>query len=153
VATAVAIVGAFFLVTIDRKSVDTLYVHRIEPSEVPQLDGDTSDPVWRSARPLYVITGQGGNFDGKGETPIEIRAVHSADQVYLLFAWDDPTRSLKQLPLIKRADGWHLLHDGYEAGDEHAYNEDKFSVLLTTMDVVLAGDRTFHAGPEPIAAK
>jgi hypothetical protein len=60
---------------------------------------------------------------------------------------------LKQLPLIKKADGWHLLHDGYEIGDEHAFNEDKFSVLLTTMDVVLAGDRTFHAGPEPIAAK
>ena len=31
------------------------------------------------------------------------------------------------------------------------YNEDKFSVLLTTMDVTLAGDRTFHARPHPIA--
>jgi Ethylbenzene dehydrogenase/Prokaryotic cytochrome b561 len=153
VATSIAVVGAFFLVTIDRKAVDTLYVRRIAAPEVPLLDGDTSDPVWRTARPLYVITGQGGNFDGKGETTIEVRAVHDANQVYFLFAWDDPTRSLKQLPLIKKADGWHLLHDGYEFGDEHAFNEDKFSVLLTTMDVVLAGDRTFHAGPEPIAAK
>jgi len=151
VAISIAIVGAFFLVSIDRKSVDTLHLHRIDATEVPVLNGDTSDRVWRTARPLYVITGQGGNFDGKGGTTIEVRAVHDGAHAYFMFAWDDPTRSLKQLPLIKKADGWHLLHDGYEVGDEHAFNEDKFSVLLTAMDAVLAGDRTFHAGPEPIA--
>src|SRR6266853_1884632 len=69
---------------------------------------------------------------------------------YFLFTWEDPTRSLKHLPLVKQIDGWHLLHDGYEVGDEHDYNEDKFSVLLTTLDVTLAGDRTFHASPRPI---
>jgi cytochrome b subunit of formate dehydrogenase len=151
VATSIAIVGAFLLLAIDRETVDTLYVPRVDASQVPVLDGDTSDPIWRMARPLYVHTGQGGNFDDTGETTIEIRAVHDGNKIYFLFAWDDPTRSLKQLPLIKKADGWHLLHEGYEVGDEHAYNEDKFSVLLTTMDVVLAGDRTFHAGSEPIA--
>ncbi len=153
VAVSIAIVGAVFLTAIDRKTVDILYVRRIDASEAPALDGDTSDPVWRTASPLYVTTGQGGNFDGTGETTIEIRAVHDGNRVYFLFAWDDPTRSLKQLPLIKRADGWHLLHDGYEIGDERAYSEDKFSVLLTTLDVILAGDRTFHAGPQPIARK
>ena len=146
--SAIAIVGAFFLVRIDRNTVDTLYVRRIDASEAPVLDGDTSDPIWRAAPPLYVATGQGGNFDGTGQTTVEIRAVHDGKQVYFLFTWDDPTRSLKQLPLIKQADGWHLLHDGYEVGDEHAYNEDKFAVLLTAMDVVLAGDRTFHAGSQ-----
>jgi hypothetical protein len=55
--------------------------------------------------------------------------------------------------LLKTADGWKLLHEGYEAGDEHAYNEDKFSVLLTTLDVILAGDRTFHAGAQPLDGK
>jgi Ethylbenzene dehydrogenase len=54
------------------------------------------------------------------------------------------------LPLIKQIDGWHLLHDGYERGDENAFNEDKFAVLLTTSDVDLAGDRTFHASPHPV---
>jgi len=153
VAMSVAIAGAVFLTAIDRKAVDTLYVHRIDAADAPVLDGDTSDPVWRTAQPLYVVTGQGGNFDGTGETTIEVRAVHDGVQVYFLFAWDDPTRSLKQLPLLKRADGWHLLHDGYEVGDERAYSEDKFSVLLTASDVILAGDRTFHAGPQPIAGK
>jgi Ethylbenzene dehydrogenase/Prokaryotic cytochrome b561 len=151
VATSVAIAGAFVVVSLDRNAVDTLHVRRIAPSEAPTLDGDTSDAVWRAARPLYVSTGRGGNFDGTGRTAVEIRAVHDGTQAYFLFAWDDPTRSLKQLPLIKRADGWHLLHEGYETGDEHAYGEDKFAVLLTAMDVVLAGDRTFHAGSQPIA--
>jgi hypothetical protein len=96
------------------------------------------------------MTNSGSNFDDRGESRVEIRAVHDGTWAYFLFTWEDPTRSLKQLPLIKQADGWHLLHNGYEAGDEHDFNEDKFSVLLTTMDVTLAGDRTFHAGPHPI---
>jgi hypothetical protein len=150
VATSVAIVGAFFLVAIDRSTVDTLHVLRVNASQVPVLDGDTSHSIWRKARPLYVTTSQGGNFDDRGETTVEIRAVHDGNQIYFLFVWDDPTRSLKQLPLVKKADGWHLLHDGYEVGDEHAYSEDKFSMLLTSMGAVLAGDRTFHAGSEPI---
>jgi hypothetical protein len=151
VAVAVAIVGAFFLVMLDRREVDTLHVRRIARSEAPVLDGDTSDPVWRTAAPLYVFTAQGGNFDGAGETTIEIRAVEDGERAYFLFTWNDPTRSLKQLPLIKTANGWRLLHDGYQVGDEHAYNEDKFAVLLTTSDRILAGDYTFHAGPQPVA--
>jgi hypothetical protein len=153
VATAVALVGVTVLVTVDRQMVDTIKVRRIAKSDAPVLDGDASDAVWRTARPFYILTEQGGNFDGKGETTVEIRAVHDGERAYFLFVWDDPTRSLKQLPLQKAADGWHLLHDGYEIGDEHAYSEDKFSVLLTKLDLVLAGDRTFHAGPEPIADK
>ena len=151
VAVAVAITGAFFLVAIDREDIDTLHVRRIAAAEAPALDGDTSDPVWRTAPPLYVDTVQGGNFDGTGETTIEIRAVHDDQRVYFLFSWNDPTRSLKQLPLIKTKTGWRLLHDGYEAGDEHAYSEDKFAVLLTTSGNILAGDATFHAGPRPLA--
>jgi hypothetical protein len=96
------------------------------------------------------MTSEGGNFDGKGETRIHIRAAHDDTWAYFLFTWEDPTRSLKHLPLVKEADGWHVLHNGYETGDEHDFNEDKFSVLLTTSDATLAGDRTFHAGPHPI---
>ena len=65
---------------------------------------------------------------------VDIRAVHDGTWAYFLFTWEDPTRSLKQLPLIKEVDGWHLLHNGFEAGDEHEFNEDKFSVLLTTVE-------------------
>jgi cytochrome b subunit of formate dehydrogenase len=150
VAAAVAITGASVIVAADRLAVDRLLVHRINSADAPTLDGDTSDRAWRNITPFSVMTSQGGNFDGKGETKIEIRAAHDGTWAYFLFVWEDPTRSLKHLPLVKEADGWHLLHDGYEAGDEHDYNEDKFSVLLTASDVILAGDRTFHASPHPI---
>jgi hypothetical protein len=150
VAAAIAIAGASIVVATDRMAVDQLQIHRISSADVPILDGDTSDRAWRNIQPFSVMTNQGGNFDGKGESRIDIRAVHDGTWAYFLFTWEDPTRSLKHLPLIKEIDGWHMLHDGYESGDEHDYNEDKFSVLLTTLDVTLAGDRTFHAGPHPL---
>jgi len=151
VAIAIAITGTTFIVAIDRAVVDTLTVHRIAPTEAPLLDGETSDPVWHRLAPLRVITNGGGNFDDRGETLIEIRAVHDGTWAYFQFVWDDSTRSLKQLPLVKRDGEWILLHEGHEVGDEHKYNEDKFSVLLTTLDVTLAGDRTFHASPKPLS--
>jgi hypothetical protein len=151
VAAAVAISGAWAVVAADWLVEDNMVIHRVAVADAPVLDGDTSDPVWRNIQPFSVMTNQGDNFDGRGESKIEIRAVHDGTWAYFLFTWEDPTRSLKQLPLIKQADGWHMLHDGYEKGDEHAFNEDKFSVLFTTLDVHLAGDRTFHASPQPIA--
>ena len=150
VAAAVALTGASAIVAVDRLAVDSLQIHRITNAEAPILDGDTSDRAWRNIAPFSLMTREGGNFDGKGETRIEIRAVHDDIWAYFLFTWEDPTRSLKQLPLVKDADGWHVLHEGYEAGDEHGFSEDKFSVMLTTSDVTIAGGRTFHAGPHPI---
>ncbi len=150
VAAAVAITGASVIVAADRLAVDQLQVRRINSADAPRLDGDTSDRVWRDAVPFSLMTSEGGNFDGKGETRIEIRAVHDGAWAYFLFVWEDPTRSLKHLPLIKEADGWHVLHHGLEAGDEYDFNEDKFSVLFTTAEVTLAGDRTFHASSHPL---
>ncbi|WOH67169.1 ethylbenzene dehydrogenase-related protein [Bradyrhizobium sp. BWA-3-5] len=151
VAAAAAITGASLLVATDRLAVDSVQIRRISPADAPVLDGDTSDRAWRNVKPFSLLTGEGGNFDGKGETRIEIRAVHDGTYAYFLFTWEDSTRSLKHLPLIKQTDGWHLLHSGFQVGDEHQYNEDKFSVLLTTSDVTLAGGRTFHPGPQPVA--
>lgn len=151
VAVAAAFTGASLLVATDRLTVDSVQIRRINPADAPMLDGDTSDRAWRDAKPFSLLTGEGGNFDGKGEARIDIRAVHDGTYAYFLFTWQDSTRSLKQLPLVKEADGWHLLHSGFQLGDEHQYNEDKFSVLFTTMDVTLAGGRTFHPGPQPVA--
>ncbi|MBR1274357.1 ethylbenzene dehydrogenase-related protein [Bradyrhizobium sp. AUGA SZCCT0283] len=151
VAAAAAITGASLIVATDRLTVDSVHIRRINAADAPILDGDTSDRAWRGVKPFSLLTGEGGNFDGKGEARIEIRAVHDGTYAYFLFTWEDSTRSLKHLPLVKEADGWHLLHSGFQLGDEHQYNEDKFSVLLTTMDVTLAGGRTFHPGPQPVA--
>jgi hypothetical protein len=81
-----------------------------------------------------------------------VRAVHDGAIVYLAFTWDDPTRSLKHLPLIKRADGWHLLHTHYDIEDEDSYYEDKFSVMLSDSAVMPAGG-SMHLGPKPLADK
>ena len=151
VAAAAAIVGTTFIVSMDREAIDTLVVHRINRADAPILDGETSDPVWRTIAPFSVMTSHGGNFDGKGETKIDIRAAHDSAWAYFLFTWADPTRSLKHVPLIKAADGWRLLHNGYEIGDERDFDEDKFSVLLTKSDGILAGDNTFHASPHPMS--
>ncbi|KRQ97938.1 ethylbenzene dehydrogenase-related protein [Bradyrhizobium valentinum] len=151
VAAAAAITGASLIVATDRLAVDSVQIRRINPADAPSLDGDTSDRAWRGVKPFSLLTGEGGNFDGKGEARIEIRAVHDGTYAYFLFTWQDSTRSLKHLPLVKEGDGWHLLHSGFQLGDEHQYNEDKFSVLLTTSDVTLAGGRTFHPGPQPVA--
>jgi Ethylbenzene dehydrogenase/Prokaryotic cytochrome b561 len=140
-----------FMLTSERQIIDTLYIYRIDRASAPTIDGETSDPIWRKIPPLYVPTQDGGNFDGTGETTVSIRAVHDESRAYFLFIWGDPTRSLKQLPLRKLAGRWQLLHDGYERGDEHAYNEDKFAVLLTRLHTILAGDTTFHAGARPLA--
>jgi hypothetical protein len=151
VAAAVAITGASVLAAADWFTIDRLQIHRIDRADAPVLDGDTSDHVWRNIHPYSLMTNEGGNFDGKGESRVEVRAVHDGTWAYFLFTWEDPTRSLKQLPLIKEIDGWHLLQNGHQIGDEHDYNEDKFSVLLTRSDALLAGDRTFHAGSHPVA--
>jgi hypothetical protein len=151
VAAAAAITGASLIVATDHLAVDSVQIRRINAADAPVLDGDTSDRGWRDVKPFSLLTGEGGNFDGKGETRIEIRAVHDGTYAYFLFTWQDSTRSLKHLPLVKEADGWHLLHSGFQLGDEHQYNEDKFSVLLTASDVTLAGGRTFHPGPQPVA--
>ncbi len=153
VALATAIVGTSLLMTADHQTSQSLEIRRVDMTDVPLIDGDTSDRAWRLAKPLFIPTGHGRNFDGKGETTVEIRAVHDGERAYFLFAWDDPTRSLKQLPLLKTPDGWKLLHQGFEAGEEHAYNEDKFAILLTKLNTTLAGDHTFHAGAEPLPGK
>jgi len=153
---AACVAGALiviFMITSERQIIDKLYIYRVDPTAVPVIDGETSDPIWRTIPPLYVRTENGGNFDGTGETTVSIRAVHDGSSAYFLFVWDDPTRSLKQLPLRKSAGHWQLLHDGYEVGDEHAYNEDKFAVLLTRLDTILAGDTTFHAGAKPLSGE
>lgn len=132
---------------------DTLYVPRIGRANVPTLDGDAPDAAWRLAKPTTVLTSFGGNLGGIGSSAVEIRAVHDGTWVYFRFTWEDPTRSLKHLPLVKREDGWHVLHDRYDRADERSFFEDKFAALITNLPIVIPGDHTYRGGPTPIADK
>lgn len=154
VAIAVGFVGMMTAAVFDRTAMrDELHIVRIPAAAAPVLDGDVADPVWRTARPVVVSTNQGANLDGTGSSEVEIRAVHDGETVYFSFVWSDSTRSLKHLPLIKKADGWHLVHSTYDLGDENEYHEDKFSVLLARGGALLGGDRAFHVGRAPAAGK
>jgi hypothetical protein len=150
VALAGGLATATVVVATDRVGRETLPMRKT--SAPPQIDGDLSDPAWRAARTIVVPTQQGANFDGAGASEVEIRAVHDGQFAYFAFVWTDPTRSLKHLPLIKKADGWYLLNEGYGVEDEDAYYEDKFAVLLSNGDA-LAGDGSAHLGQAPLRGK
>ena len=117
-----------------------------------------TDPRRRCARcGTTIVSGSvldhGQARGGKGNSAVEIRAVHDGKWVYFRFTWEDPTRSLKHLPLVKREDGWHVLHDRYDRADERGFFEDKFAALLTNLPIVIPGDHTYRGGPTPIADK
>jgi hypothetical protein len=78
--------------------------------------------------------------------------LHDQDNLHALFEWPDPTRSQKNLPLQKTADGWRVLQKNYRQRDENDYYEDQFAVMLTHSPQ-LAGAGTAHLGPRPLADK
>jgi hypothetical protein len=132
---------------------DELTIARIsETATVPHLDGDLSDPVWRAANPVEIATFAGANLGGSGTSNVEVRAVHDGSLAYFAFVWDDPTRSLKHLPLVKRQDGWQVAHEQYDIEDEDSYYEDKLAVLLAKSNN-MPGGGSAHLGPRPIAGK
>lgn len=117
----------------------------------PKLDGELDDDAWKSADVARIRTQQGFNLaGGKGESTVEVKAVHDGEHIYFAFRWQDPTRSLKRLPLIKKADGWHLMHNHADTADESAYYEDKFAVLFSRSDAFGNGGTTYM-GPKPLA--
>jgi cytochrome b subunit of formate dehydrogenase len=116
----------------------------------PDLDRLLEDPAWRSVRPVSVRTMQGANFGGTGQTTIEIRALRDDDNIYFAFRWWDPSRSLKRVPLIKQADGWHLVDADAGKADVTSYYEDKLAVIFSNSDAF--GDAgVSHMGPKPLA--
>jgi len=143
-----AIMGA--VAATDWATRDTLAIAAVSGS--PILDGNLDDPAWRRARPVTLMTQQGVNLGGSGQSQVEIRAVRDAGHIYFAFRWADPTRSAWREPLIKKADGWHVLQDRAATADVMTYYEDKFSVLFSRTPAFGSGDGT-HLGPKPLAGK
>jgi hypothetical protein len=150
-ATAVGagLVGVMALLSLDRGLPQNLEILRVERAIRPMLDGDLADTAWLKTSSVSVLTNQGVNFGGTSSSRVEIRAVHDGQNAYFAFTWDDPTRSLKHLPLIKREDGWHLLHTEYDIEDEDAYYEDKFAVMFAHAGDA-GGPASAHMGKRPL---
>lgn len=137
------------LFTIEPLTRQQLIAVRLEKMAAPRLDGDLSDPAWAKAPVTRVLTQHGANFGGTGESLVEIRVVHDGTTAYFAFTWADPTRSLKQLPLVKRTDGWHVAQTGHDRADEQTYFEDKFSVLIARPVLPLVG-AAIHLALKPL---
>ncbi|MBI2380171.1 MAG: hypothetical protein HYV16_05420 [Gammaproteobacteria bacterium] len=102
-----------------------LPVQPIDRDQAPNLDGLGDDPVWQAAAPISVTT-----LDGLRAVPVEVRALSNGATAFFRFRWPDATRSGVHLPLVKRADGWHVLGAGFGQDDERRYYEDKFAIML-----------------------
>ena len=97
----------------------------------PNMSVGAADPVWARARALNVPLSGGANFAGKGDTTVTLKAVYSADMLYLLVQYPDPTNSIRRGPYQKQADGsWKKLTDPADkGGDDNIYYEDKWAMI------------------------
>lgn len=150
IAGAVAFVAATLASTLDFTVRDRLTIERVARADIPKIDGDLADPIWRRATVTAINTNQGSNFGGAGTTRVTVRAVHDGESAYFALTWTDPTRSLKHLPLVKKPDGWHLVHARYDIEDENLFYEDKLAVMLAQSAHMPAAG-TVHMGAKPLA--
>jgi Ethylbenzene dehydrogenase len=144
VAVAAGIAGA------DWGTRDTMIVARVNGA--PTIDGVLDDAVWQQARPVFVRTQQGVSLGGTGESLVEARAVHDGTRIYMAVRWSDPSRSMRRVPMIKRADGWHLLADGADIAEVNTFYEDKLAIGFSRSPAYGSGDST-HLGAKPLGDK
>ena len=130
----------------------TLHLPKIVRSDAPVLDGELSDPIWARAGEVSVLTTQGGDFGGSHQSLVKVRAVHDGEFAYFAFVWEDPTRSLKHLPLVKRDGQWRVVAGREDLSDELRYHEDKFAVLFAKPGLPLIG-AAIHLARKPLADK
>jgi len=142
VAVVAALAGADWLTR------DTLIMRRV--STGPKLERLLDDPVWAQAPVVRIRTFQGINLGGTGESLVEIRAVHDDKKAYFAFRWEDPSRSVRRLPVIKRADGWHHIGNNPYIDDVTDFYEDKFAVIFSTTAQFGSGG-VAHFGSKPLA--
>jgi cytochrome b subunit of formate dehydrogenase len=127
---------------------DKLVVRRV--ATAPDPSKLLNDPIWSSVQPARIHTQQGINLGGTGESLVEVRAVHDGKKIYFAFHWEDPTRSVRREPLIKKEDGWHIIADNTFTDDVTTFYEDKFAVIFSTLNDFGSGGVS-HLGPKPIA--
>ncbi|MFN8434665.1 MAG: ethylbenzene dehydrogenase-related protein [Anaerolineales bacterium] len=94
----------------------------------PTLDGVADDAVWGNAEAIKIDVQNGfNNF----ETTAELKAVYTADTVYFMLTYEDPTESFYRFPWVKQEDGtWKQDKDPNDKGGDNNLNyEDKFAMI------------------------
>jgi hypothetical protein len=119
----------------------------------PTLDGVGDEAVWAQAAAVTIPVA--GGYNGF-QTEATLKAVYTADSVYFLLSYADPTESWYRAPWQKQEDGtWKRIGDPNDkGGDNNLYYEDKFAFIWPIADSVpnfaTAGCFTAcHAGENP----
>jgi hypothetical protein len=129
VAAALLSAIAAYIAAVPR-SIPHLVVHKVQRG--PDLRTELSDPLWLSTRPLQIRTHGGANF-AKGESVVEIRAIHDESHAFFAFTWADP------------------IPDSGPAA-EAARPEDQFALMFSSA-AGRFGPGAFHPGPKPLPDK
>ncbi|HKW52033.1 MAG TPA: hypothetical protein VJQ53_09895, partial [Candidatus Eisenbacteria bacterium] len=75
--------------------------------------------AWKDAKPLIVKAVGGKNLPG-GSTEVTLRSIYTADTVYFLMQYKDPTQSFQRSPWVKQGDGsWKQLKDPDDRGGDN----------------------------------
>lgn len=147
IGSALGILAAVTLAAADFYTRDTLVIRRV--SAAPQLERLLDDPAWRNARAVKISTHQGVNLGGTGASMVEVRAVHDSNKIYFAFRWEDPSRSLRRIPMIKKEDGWHVTDARTGFADVNDFYEDKLAVIFSNSSAFGSGASTYM-GPKPL---
>jgi hypothetical protein len=96
----------------------------------PDLNAFADDPAWAKAQALKVELTGGANLVN-GETTGTLKAVYTADTLYMLVQYKDPTNSGRRVPFQKQADGsWKQVIDPQDkGGDNNLTYEDKWAMI------------------------
>lgn len=130
-----------------RETVAPNTLSAVAAKAAPNPNAGAADPVWASARPLTVELTGGANFGaapgGKGDTKVSLKAAYTADMLYLLVQYADPTNSVRRGPFQKQADGsWKKLTDPADkGGDDNLYYEDKWAMIWPIANSIKAFDK------------
>jgi cytochrome b subunit of formate dehydrogenase len=149
-AILVGVLVASGVVALDLETRPTLIARATDTP--PVLDGRLDDAVWQNATVAVMPTQQGENSTGFMQSRVEVRAAYDAENIYFAFRWSDPTMSLMRIPMIKEADGWHVMAHGVGQSDVIDYYEDKLAILFADHPA-FGGGGTTHMGYKPLADK
>lgn len=114
-------------------------VAAVKAATAPKLDGIADDAVWKTAPVVKFNAIKGVNFkDNKGNTSGTVQLAYTADTLYMLVTYDDPTLSVRRSPYVKKGDGkWEMLKDPQDkGGDNNKYYEDKLAVIWNINDSI-----------------
>lgn len=128
-----------------------LFIKKIPLDTFIDIDGKLQEKAWKQANSLEIETYEGKNFN-HGKSAIRIAGLHNSQEIFLYVVWEDSTKSMKHLPLVKTKNGWKIKEHGFDHFDETLYYEDKLAILLS-FDCSLGAAKTVHFGSKPLKNK